>query len=71
MHMTTPNVPPLCNQCRYFLGVVEAALAPNRVGLVPICLAFPRGIPEPIRDGKYDHRTPYPGDCGLRFEPAK
>jgi hypothetical protein len=33
------------------------------------CDAFPRGIPVEICTGEHDHRLPFKGDRGVRYEP--
>ena len=33
-----------------------------------VCPAFPNGVPREIREGYHEHRTPFPGDHGIRFE---
>lgn len=32
------------------------------------CAAFPGAIPDAILLNRHDHRRPYPGDGGVRFE---
>ena len=51
---------PQCLACRWF-----DAAHPERAR----CRVFPDGIPLPILTNKADHRKPYPGDRGFRFEP--
>lgn len=36
------------------------------------CSAFPKGIPDPIfTSGTHDHKKPFKGDNGIRFEAVK
>lgn len=53
---------PQCNDC----GRLRPA-DPDRKGFY--CDAFPDGVPDAILCNTHDHKTPYPGDNGLTFEP--
>lgn len=59
-----------CDRCKH-------AHRNDRGGFTFKCDAFPQGIPKimyrriSLLDNQkiYDHRQPYPGDHGIRFEP--
>ena len=58
IELTDPPVsaPPQCLDCKHYTYFGN-------------CSTFPNGIPEDIYYGDHDHRKPYPGDNGIRFEP--
>ena len=49
---------------------LQCALCKHKV-LGLRCAAYPDGIPPEILTGEHDHREPYKGDNGIRFEPVK
>ncbi|GLY86718.1 hypothetical protein [Actinoallomurus iriomotensis] len=59
-----------CDACTH----LKTTINPDDTGESPytletwFCVAFPDGIPGDIYPGGYDHRLPYPGDRGIRFE---
>lgn len=51
------RTPPICEACVHRIPEFGA----------PRCTAFPDGIPDQILGG-FDHREPFKGDQGIRFE---
>ncbi len=52
---------PICQFCKRFREGKDWG-DPNT------CEAFPEGIPDEIELGGFDHRKPFKGDGGVRFE---
>ena len=52
------RVPPLCMWCKHYVATETPRAA---------CDAFLDGIPMAIFEEGQQHRTPWPGDKGLRF----
>ncbi len=53
-------ITPQCLACRHLRDGRDPAMA---------CAAFPSGIPDAILTNRHDHRQPFEGDGGVRFEP--
>jgi len=61
------------------IASVPICAACSRLRLIPVgetdftvgCDAFPEGIPDDIFLGGFDHRRPFDGDHGIRFDLAE
>jgi hypothetical protein len=62
--VTTPAGPRICEGCQ---RLDRAWMRERPLTKPDRCEAFPKGIPEEISSGGFDHRAPFPGDRGLRF----
>ena len=60
----TSVAPPICQGCKHLRRTNDAPL------LDPMCDAFPQGIPADILLSRADHRQPFSGDNGIRFDPV-
>ena len=52
-----------CSTCARLQTFTETGLD------MPVCEAFPGGIPDAVWTGTYDHRKEVPGDHGIRWQP--
>lgn len=59
---------PRCSErrCKHLIGVKQANGTEETE--VPVCKAFPDGIPHEIAYGDNLHLEPFPGDHGIQFE---
>ena len=46
---------------------VQCLACSNLNDIAITCKAFPKGIPEKILSGNYDHTKPFDGDNGIQF----
>ena len=53
------------------VGPLAICLACKHLRSADTCNAYPDGIPGKILFEHFDHRLPYPGDRGARFEIAR
>lgn len=56
----TVGAAPMCVNCKHFHDEKGAT-----------CDAFPEGIPDEIYIEGHDHRKPFKGDNGIRFESGR
>jgi hypothetical protein len=53
------------------INAVQCATCKHLLVGTDTCQAFPERIPSDIVFGRHDHRDPYPGDGGIRYEPTR
>ena len=65
----TTRLPAQCLSCKHWVSPLDRD-DPEARGDEPtqICAAYPAGIPDEIWWNRADHREPYDGDHGIRWE---
>lgn len=60
-----------CIYCKHFQGATSQGNPQGNPFATPkICAAFPQGIPQEVLLTIHDHRLPFDGDHGVRYEPT-
>ncbi len=60
--------PSICDACARLQKRSNPGAVSTLDLVIPFCEAFPERVPREIYTGQFDHRAPYPGDNGIRFE---
>lgn len=63
----TTYISSLCFICKHFTGFLEGT---EIISEIPVCRAFPKGIPGKFTSKEDEHTKPEPGDGGIQFEPT-
>lgn len=63
----TTRLPPQCLACAHWQSPFDRGDMTEEP--TQLCTAFPKGIPYRIWWNKADHRQPYQGDNGIRWQP--
>jgi len=57
------------SQCRHCRHLIEPGPS-HGITCAAFPAPYPDSIPDEIYENRHDHREPYPGDGGIRWEPA-